>query len=247
MTASPTPAELLCEVAALRRRARAQRHAYWFPLVLFGLISALAAPLYIQPPRGPDGADATTGSAGLARVLGGDDQATAEPRLIYWLVALSAGFAATVWWYRRHAQRAGVQTPTRGYVIAGLASGAVVISLPYWLGLASTTYTGAVAVQPIEMAIYRGAIAFFVIAVGLCVLARLERSPGLAVVAALHAGSAVFAAAYDLENLVLRLGWSPRGDEWRYAGLPNVLLPALVLLVGGGIAAAVQLRNRAKA
>ncbi|MDQ1646673.1 MAG: hypothetical protein QOJ50_2857, partial [Cryptosporangiaceae bacterium] len=128
MTVSPTPAELLGEVTALRRRARAHRHAYWFPLVLFGLISALAAPLYVQPPGGPDGADATTGSTGLARVLGGDVQATAEPRLLYWLVALSAGFAATVWWYRRHAQRAGVQTPTRGYVIAGLVSCAVVIS-----------------------------------------------------------------------------------------------------------------------
>jgi multisubunit Na+/H+ antiporter MnhB subunit len=106
---------------------------------------------------------------------------------------------------------------------------------------------GGLAVLPIEMAIYRGAIAFFVIAAGLCVLARLERSPGLAVVAALHAGAAVLAAAYDVENLVFRLGWSPQGDQWRYAGLPNVLLPALVLLAGGAAAAVVQLRQRATA
>jgi multisubunit Na+/H+ antiporter MnhB subunit len=88
------------------------------------------------------------------------------------------------------------------------------------------------------------AIAFLIIAAGLCVLARLERSPGLAVVAALHAGAAVLAAAYNVENLVFRLGWSPRGDQWRYTDLPNVLLPALVLLVGGAIAAAVPLRKR---
>ncbi|MDQ1645176.1 MAG: hypothetical protein QOJ50_1360, partial [Cryptosporangiaceae bacterium] len=59
--------------------------------------------------------------------------------------------------------------------------------------------------------------------------------------------AAVLAAAYNVENLVFRLGWSPRGDEWRYTDLPNVLLPALVLLVGGGIAAVAQLRTRAAA
>jgi hypothetical protein len=46
---------------------------------------------------------------------------------------------------------------------------------------------------------------------------------------------------------VFRLGWSPRGDEWRYASLPNVLLPALVLLAGGAVAAVAQLRKRATA
>jgi hypothetical protein len=216
-------------------------------LVLFGLISALAAPLYVRPPESPRGADGSTGSVGLALMLGGDDQATAEPRLLYWLVSLSAGFAATVWWYRRHAQRAGVQTPTRGYVIAGLLSSAVVISMPFWIGLASATNAGRLAVEPIEMAIYRGAIAFLVIAAGLCVLARLERSPGLAVAAALHAAAAVLAAEYNVENLLFRLGWNPQGDQWRYADLPNVLLPAVVLLIGGAVAAVAQLRKRTAA
>src|ERR1700735_4692245 len=42
-------ANLLGEMAALRRRARAARHAYWFPLVLFGLLTCASAPFYILP------------------------------------------------------------------------------------------------------------------------------------------------------------------------------------------------------
>src|SRR5215469_9218523 len=37
---SEGPAELLGEVRAIRRKARLARHAYWFPLVLFGLVAA---------------------------------------------------------------------------------------------------------------------------------------------------------------------------------------------------------------
>jgi hypothetical protein len=42
------PAGLLGEMAALRRRTRTARHAYWFPLVLFGLLTCLSAPFYVQ-------------------------------------------------------------------------------------------------------------------------------------------------------------------------------------------------------
>src|ERR1700735_4231927 len=40
-------ADLLGEMTALRRRARAARHAYWFPLVLFGLLSCASARVFI--------------------------------------------------------------------------------------------------------------------------------------------------------------------------------------------------------
>ena len=50
--AESEPAGLLSEVRRLRREARSDRHAYWFPLVLFGLLTCASAPFYIlQPPR----------------------------------------------------------------------------------------------------------------------------------------------------------------------------------------------------
>src|SRR5215469_8043846 len=45
---SEGPAELLGEVRAIRRKARLARHAYWFPLVLFGLLATASVPFYIQ-------------------------------------------------------------------------------------------------------------------------------------------------------------------------------------------------------
>ncbi len=41
--------ELLGEMEALRRRARVTRHGYWFPLVLFGVLTCASVPFYIQP------------------------------------------------------------------------------------------------------------------------------------------------------------------------------------------------------
>src|SRR6266446_4047723 len=41
--------DVLTEMKALRRQARARRHAYWFPLVLFGLLTCASVPLYVQP------------------------------------------------------------------------------------------------------------------------------------------------------------------------------------------------------
>ena len=42
-------ASLLAEMKALRRRARTERHAYWFPLVLFGLLTCASVPFYVLP------------------------------------------------------------------------------------------------------------------------------------------------------------------------------------------------------
>ena len=47
------PEELLSDLARLRRQARTARHAYWFPLVLFGLLTCASAPSawnFVQAP-----------------------------------------------------------------------------------------------------------------------------------------------------------------------------------------------------
>jgi hypothetical protein len=55
------PGRLLADMAGLRRQTRAARHGYWFPLVLFGLLTCGAAPLYVAAaaPRDLSGAYAT--------------------------------------------------------------------------------------------------------------------------------------------------------------------------------------------
>jgi K+ transporter len=78
---------------------------------------------------------------------------------------------------------------------------------------------------------------------GLCYLAWAERSVGLATIAAVYLALSLAASLYDIENLyyyVFGSGISPAASA-----LPNVLLPALVLLLSGAGAWVVQRRQRA--
>jgi hypothetical protein len=232
------PSGLLDELGALRRRTRTARHGYWFPLVLFGVLGCAAAPFYVQD-------DASTGSDALP-VLGG----TAEQNGLgyYWLVALLGGLLLTLLWYRWNARRVGLLTPARGYIavtvtLVAVASGIPQLTrmdLPSWLGW--LRYLNLLWVGDMTI---RGTFPFLIIAVGLWILAWAERSWALTGIAALYTGAALLSDLYDTENVLFRLGWTPTGREWDYTTLPNVLLPALVLLIAGAAAFAVQRRPRA--
>jgi hypothetical protein len=227
------PAALLREVGALRRRTRADRHAYWFPLLLFGVLTLGSLPLYVErwPCGGADVCSTTFGPG--QRVLFALGGSVLGRPLIgwYWLAALLVGGLATVWWYRWHARRRGVQ----GRVGVALLVGLVVLGALLGAGVSWLVS------YPIMMANLHGTAAFLVIAVGLLALVWLERSVWLAVVALGYAVAAGLAIFYDVVNLTARLGWySVRYSQW-----PNVLLPALVLLIGGAVAAAGSRRSRA--
>jgi hypothetical protein len=92
--------------------------------------------------------------------------------------------------------------------------------------------------------VVRGTFPFVIIAAGLWVLAWAERSRALTLIAAVYTATALLASLYDIENVLFRLGWNPAGNDWRLTSLPNVLLPALVLLAAGAGAFAVQRRHR---
>jgi hypothetical protein len=197
-------ADLLGEMRVLRRRARAARHAYWFPLVLFGLLTCASVPFYVQS-VGPGGrVTISAGPGPRLPVLGGGSPGLPVQHYLgyYWLAALLGGLLLTLLWYRRNARRVGLQTPARGYVI---------------------------------------------IAAGLWALAWAERSRALAVIAVVYTGAALLASLYNIENLLFRLGRNPAPSDWDLTSLPNVPLPAFVLLVTGAGAFAVQQRHRAAA
>lgn len=235
-----TPEALLAEVDALRRRTRASRHAYWLPLLLFGLLTVLAAPLYVEsadPTDGPWPAD--PGLAGL----GGGSLLHATALGWYWLVALIGGYLLSLGWYRRHALRVGVQGPIRGYLIAGALGTVVGLSLPvvlrYLLLNAHTPIANATEwfAAPLLGVSYRGMVPHLVIALGLVVLAWLERSRGLSVIAV------SYAAAVILVNVYLNTANLEPGDLNNYSFMLAALVPTPILLVGG-VAALVQARKK---
>ena len=113
------PASLLSEVGRLRKQARLTRHAYWLPLVLFGLVIGGSAPFYIEQIPGHSGPVIWTPTGTLAGFNGMfiEDQTSLA---IYWLFAIGAGLYLTRLWYLRHGRRVGLMTPARGVVIAGV-------------------------------------------------------------------------------------------------------------------------------
>jgi hypothetical protein len=243
--AGATPAaeagELLSDLSRLRRRTRTARHGYWFPLVLFGLLTCAAAPLYVMAQSPP------TGSGGYSRsnepvLLGGSMPGGAGSFYLgwYWAAALVAGYLATVLWYRRHARQAGVRTPARGYLVTGIVLTVLVLVLP---PLSARVSWLRVLWLPFGDAWIRGTFAFLIIAIGLWVLARAERSRGLAVIALVYTGAALLASLYNVENILFDFGWNPGSQfAWQLTALPNVLLPAVILLAAGLVAFLTQRR-----
>jgi hypothetical protein len=241
------PGELLTDLSRLRRRTRAARQGYWFPLVLFGVLGCAAAPLYLASAASVPAGAGTFQPSNTGPILLGGMPMGQDGFYIgwYWTVALIAGFLLTVLWYWRSARRAGVRTPSRGYVITGIVLTALAVVLPPL----SRAVPGLFLVwAPVGDAWIRGTLAFLIIAIGLWVLVRAERSPGLAVIALAYTAAALLASLYNVENILFRLGWNPASSPfgWDWTVLPDILLPALVLLASGlGALLAQRLRRPA--
>lgn len=239
----PEAVGLLRDMRLLRSRARLARHAYWFPLVLFGVLICASAPFYLQPGVHAGHWQVAGTAAPSMPLLGGFPGPLVSRYLgYYWLTALFAGLLLTLLWYRRNAHRVGLATPARGYIITSAILTVLAFLLPplsqlrwlYWLHW----------LVPGDLVI-RGTFPFLIIAAGLWVLARAERSPALAVIAVIYTAAALLASLYNIANVLFRLGWNPTPGQQRLTSLPGVLLPALVLLVAGACAFAVQRPRRA--
>ena len=230
-TAEARTGQLLADLNRMRRQARTARHAYWFPLLLFGLLTCGAAPLYVVAAAPPPASAVLTSGPGPI-LLGGMPIGGLSFYIgWYWAVALVGGYLLTLLWYRRHARRAGVWTPARGYLITGVVLTVLALAVPpltMWLHPLGLLWL------PLGDVWIRGTLAFLIIAIGLWVLARAERSRALAAIALVYTGAALLASLYNVENIVFRLGWNPRGTfAWQLTALPNVLLPAAILLAAG--------------
>jgi hypothetical protein len=234
------PGELLSELAVLRRRARTARRAYWFPLALFGLIGCGAIPFYLATSRSAghaNGVFSTSGSVPALPVnslVGAGPPGTPLGSLLlgfYWLLALIGGFLLMLAWYRRHARQAGVTSAARSAALTGIILTVLALVLwpvsqvarPGWLDL----------LFPWFLTIH-GMFPFLIIAVSLCVLARAERSWGLAAAAVLFLAATVVACSYNVENVIARLGYFS-GAAW-FGVLPNLALPVAVLLLSAAAA-----------
>jgi hypothetical protein len=233
------PGDLLGEMRVIRRRARLARHAYWFPLVLFGLLICGSVPFYLRGlPRGSVTYSRLPGPSFLqSEYLGGFEFMTDRGTAYYWLGAMLLGIAATVLWYRWRGNRVGLRTPARGYLITGL----IIVALALLIPLAGRGGGVGMLFLPGDL-VGRGTFPFVLIGLGLCFLAWAERSVGLSAIAAVYLALALLASLYDIQNVFYN--WFGVSLSPTASALPNVVLPALVLLLAGAGAWVVQRRNR---
>ncbi len=235
--------ESLRTVEALRNRTRLERSGHWFVLVVFGIVTLGAMPFYWSPlasPASPVASAAPPGcraalQSGFACVVGSPGTplgGALNPQpvgfalnrwaTVYWSVAVLVGFATIVLYYRRRARAVGVQGRVWPAAAAGVGLLAAVVfvngegrafpSIPdFWI---------------------RGTGALLIIAIGIAVLAVLERSRPFAAFAAGAIAVALLSCLYNDVNIFQRLGL---GGPFQGSAneLPNLILPGIYLLLGG--------------
>jgi hypothetical protein len=120
-----TAEELLDDVRTLRTRARRDRRASAFPLLLFGVLILVAPLCYVPLDLPPELLNQVTiQSSGPFPLFDPRPMLLNYRELVgwYWFLTIVLGFAATAWWYRKRAMRIGIEIDSRGYLVAAGAS-----------------------------------------------------------------------------------------------------------------------------
>lgn len=233
-----SPAQLLAVATAAGRLTRATRHGFWFPLVLFGLLVLCATPLYLEnTPTLPTCPHTEGLCLTYFQYAIPADSPTGS---LYWLIAVTAGYAATLGYYWFRARRVGVA----GRVWPYLATGLALLALNALATPTSYQLLDLHLVRTLGDLGARSMTPLLALALGLFVLARLERSVPLTGFAVLFLVVALISNLYDVENQTPLIGWTP-SLAWTY--VPNLWLAGFTLLLGGlGFGLAPLLRNRAR-
>ena len=220
----------------LRTRTRTARDGSWFALIVFGLVILGAMPFYDSPHSPPNvsqchstinglvcsGLTSSTGLFGSGLGSPAGTILNVSPwATTYWVISIFVGICAVVLSYWRRSRSSGVAG--RIWPFATIAVGA--------LFLAVVSQGWQTLHIPGDFWI-RGMQALLVMALGLITLAIIEHSWPFMIFIAGFVALALLSCLYDVSNLFLRFGigatWNGNDHQ-----LPNLILPALYLLVGG--------------
>ena len=223
------PEALLADTHALVSRVRQAQRTTWSALLVLGVTVLLAIPFYAFGDNGS--VHCQTGSAGRIIVC------ARYPTLLawYWPVALVIAYAVIGAMFVRQARARGVGARVGPYVIIGIVLVAVATLISIWLFLHPLAWgdIGGLHLQPGSPAQHwlgRLISPVGVIGLGLLVLARVERSRGLA----------IFSVLYLLVVLATAVPATHSGPPSRWVFLPGILIPGLVLLAGSAVFAVLE-------
>jgi hypothetical protein len=210
-----SPHELLSAVHNLTRQVRLAQRGSWFPLLVFGVITLGAIPMYrVGPGRLSHCRSAAHGTFVCSSV-----NATV---LVYWPIALVLAWVAIAYFYLHQSERHGVGTRIRPYVAVGVAIAVLLAAVSLWRAARPESPSSVALMlggaQPLS--VYSLANPATAIAFALLVLAWVEHNRPL--------------AAYGFVFLVVMVVQTSRtihsSSQWWF--LPQLLLPAGLLLLG---------------
>ena len=214
---------MLSAVRALTRRVRVAQRGTWFPLLVFATITLVAVPVYRYAPYLD--VFGTCRSRPQHTVC----MAPNPVELGYQTVALLLAYAAIAAFYVRQSRRRGVGTPIRPYVVVGVALAVLMTAVSIWLTFhpllpqpADPFSTDPVQIEvgPATWLVNGLASPLAVIGLALLVLAWVER----------HWALLAYTLAYLVIGMVQGNQVIHSSSPWFF--LPDLLVPAAVLLLG---------------
>jgi uncharacterized membrane protein YhaH (DUF805 family) len=223
-------------MAQWRSRTRVARDGHWFVLLVFGVVVLGAMPFYVETfaTANTPGCQALKDGGVMCSYhhvtapLGGALNPFFSPTglerctTLYWAIAMVVAFAAVLAFYRHRARAVGVQGRIwpMGVVGLGLLLLVLLVDRPQ------------PSFPPFPDLWVRGTGALLIVALGIAVLAALERSLGFALFAVGFCGLALLSCLYDEVNIFSRIGLGTLFGGTTGA-LPNLLVPGLYLVIGG--------------
>jgi hypothetical protein len=152
---------------------------------------------------------------------------------LFWVTSLLLGYVATIWFYRHRASTVGLKIRIWPAVVVGL--GLLVLAL-----LMQTHWR---SIEPPFLASgdfwMRGTATLVILSIGIVTLAVLERSFVYIIYSQGFVALTLLASLYNVSNLVQWEGLG-RFITGSTQAIPNVILPALYLLIGGFFFWAIQ-------
>jgi hypothetical protein len=238
--------EVLDSVERVRGTTRTRVRGAWLPLLVFGAVTLASIPLYSRPFAYPSGERAFSAGPYVTPYYAGLPGARSQlVAYLFWLLVAPLGYVACAAWYRRRAGRLGVSFRWERWVAAGLGLFALLqalLAMPLvepgrrignWVATGRPSAT---------VDLRAGAAAFLTplvaVAIGLLVLAWIERSWVVAAVAVLYGGFTVVVNTYGLGQIP---PWivPPHGGSRDLFVAPayNLVLLALLLFAASGLCA----------
>ncbi|HEX8771100.1 MAG TPA: hypothetical protein VF711_10075 [Acidimicrobiales bacterium] len=236
--------EVLEKIERVRGGTRARVRGAWFPLVVFGLITLATIALYSRPFAYPGRGGGFDGGPYVAPYYAGLPGARSQlVAYMFWLVVAPLGYLACAAWYRRRARRLGVSFHWERWVGAGLGLFGLLMALlamplsepgrriGRWVE--SGRPSAAVDFRADAVGFLTPLVA---VAIGLLVLAWVERSWIVAAVAVLYGGLTVVVNTYGLGQIPPWIK-PPHGATRDFFVAPahNLVVLALLLFVGAGV------------